>query len=123
MEARGGIEPPMRVLQTLALPFGYRANVLFGLQRTSPSFITQDYGLCDFFHRAALLPALGFEEEIGFFLTQSEVTLQDAFPGSTSFRVSNCNRRSEFSLPNCEIRISVPNIRPMLDRRLHSRRL
>jgi hypothetical protein len=76
----GGIEPPMRVLQTLALPWGYRANVLFGLQRTSPYFITQDYGLCDFFHRAALLPALAFEDEIGFFLTQSEVTLQDAFP-------------------------------------------
>ena len=26
MEARGGIEPPMRVLQTLALPLGYRAG-------------------------------------------------------------------------------------------------
>lgn len=26
MEARGGIEPPMRVLQTLALPLGYRAR-------------------------------------------------------------------------------------------------
>ena len=26
MEARGGIEPPMRVLQTLALPLGYRAT-------------------------------------------------------------------------------------------------
>ena len=26
MEARGGIEPPMRVLQTLALPLGYRAQ-------------------------------------------------------------------------------------------------
>ena len=25
MEARGGIEPPMRVLQTLALPLGNRA--------------------------------------------------------------------------------------------------
>jgi hypothetical protein len=49
------------------------------LQRTSPYFNTQDYGLCDFFHRAALLPALAFEDEIGFFLTQSEVTLQDAF--------------------------------------------
>ena len=25
MEARGGIEPPIKVLQTLALPLGYRA--------------------------------------------------------------------------------------------------
>ena len=25
LEARGGIEPPMRVLQTLALPLGHRA--------------------------------------------------------------------------------------------------
>ena len=25
MEARGGIEPPMKVLQTFALPLGYRA--------------------------------------------------------------------------------------------------
>ena len=28
MEARGGIEPPMRVLQTLALPLGHRAIFL-----------------------------------------------------------------------------------------------
>ena len=26
MEARGGIEPPMKVLQTYALPLGYRAR-------------------------------------------------------------------------------------------------
>ena len=28
MEARGGIEPPMKVLQTFALPLGYRADQL-----------------------------------------------------------------------------------------------
>jgi hypothetical protein len=34
MEARGGIEPPMRVLQTLALPLGYRAQMFIaGLHR------------------------------------------------------------------------------------------
>ncbi len=26
MEARGGIEPPIMVLQTIALPLGYRAT-------------------------------------------------------------------------------------------------
>jgi hypothetical protein len=26
LEARGGIEPPMKVLQTFALPLGYRAT-------------------------------------------------------------------------------------------------
>jgi hypothetical protein len=26
MEARGGIEPPIKVLQTFALPLGYRAT-------------------------------------------------------------------------------------------------
>ena len=35
MEARGGIEPPIRVLQTLALPLGDRALV--------PKFYTQNY--------------------------------------------------------------------------------
>jgi hypothetical protein len=29
LEARGGVEPPMRVLQTLALPLGYRAIKAF----------------------------------------------------------------------------------------------
>ena len=29
MEARSGIEPPIRVLQTLALPFGHRAFACF----------------------------------------------------------------------------------------------
>ncbi len=28
MEARGGIEPPIKVLQTYALPLGYRATGL-----------------------------------------------------------------------------------------------
>jgi hypothetical protein len=28
LEARGGIEPPMKVLQTFALPLGYRADQL-----------------------------------------------------------------------------------------------
>ena len=28
LEARGGIEPPMRVLQTLALPLGHRARLI-----------------------------------------------------------------------------------------------
>ena len=28
LEARGGIEPPIRVLQTLALPLGYRASAI-----------------------------------------------------------------------------------------------
>jgi hypothetical protein len=28
MEVRGGIEPPMKVFETLALPFGYRAGEL-----------------------------------------------------------------------------------------------
>jgi hypothetical protein len=41
MEARGGIEPPMRVLQTLALPLGHRAPCysiwLFSFGRHSAS--------------------------------------------------------------------------------------
>jgi hypothetical protein len=33
MEARGGIEPPMMVLQTIALPLGDRATDQRGLMR------------------------------------------------------------------------------------------
>jgi hypothetical protein len=85
MEARGGIEPPMRVLQTHALPLGYRASVLFGLQRTLPDLIAQDNSLRDFFHRTALLPALALQREKSFFLTQSEVALKDAFSALHKF--------------------------------------
>lgn len=49
MEVRDGIEPPMRVLQTLALPLGYRTfvlfGVLFGLNGLLPYFSVQDDGL------------------------------------------------------------------------------
>jgi hypothetical protein len=31
LEARGGIEPPIKVLQTLAFPLGYRANLLIDI--------------------------------------------------------------------------------------------
>jgi hypothetical protein len=37
LEARGGIEPPMRVLQTHALPLGYRAQLYVpGLGKAAP---------------------------------------------------------------------------------------
>ena len=46
LEARGGIEPPLRVLQTHALPLGYRALLrifvpLFVLLEQSHQFIDQ----------------------------------------------------------------------------------
>jgi hypothetical protein len=36
LEARGGIEPPIKVLQTFALPLGYRA-ILLAAERVSSS--------------------------------------------------------------------------------------
>ena len=36
LEARGGIEPPMRVLQTHALPLGYRAKLFKSGYRSVP---------------------------------------------------------------------------------------
>lgn len=42
MEAPGGIEPPMKVLQTLALPLGYGANPQFFIER---SFTCKDLRL------------------------------------------------------------------------------
>jgi hypothetical protein len=43
LEARGGIEPPIKVLQTFALPLGDRAeieSVLFSLERRRPGELT-----------------------------------------------------------------------------------
>ena len=46
LEARGGIEPPMRVLQTLALPLGYRAagysmGTTLGLTSAAKSMVSE----------------------------------------------------------------------------------
>jgi hypothetical protein len=41
VEARGGIEPPIRVLQTLALPLGYRAPV------NNPIFLLRNLYFCN----------------------------------------------------------------------------
>jgi hypothetical protein len=37
LEARGGIEPPVKVLQTYALPLGYRATEAKGNRRQQNS--------------------------------------------------------------------------------------
>jgi hypothetical protein len=58
MEARGGIEPPIKVLQTLAFPLGYRAQLSIRLATNFVSLHHSKLWLRDFFHRAALLPAL-----------------------------------------------------------------
>jgi hypothetical protein len=39
LEARGGIEPPMRVLQTLALPLGYRALKALTINIRAPGYL------------------------------------------------------------------------------------
>jgi hypothetical protein len=44
LEARGGIEPPIRVLQTLALPLGDRATVAFTLPlQLNPELVIEPF--------------------------------------------------------------------------------
>src|SRR5215469_2267320 len=84
LEARGGIEPPIRVLQTLALPLGYRA-LLLRLDHALSDFSIQDDGSSDLFHWTFLLLTLMLQGEEGFMFAQSEVALKDTLTALYQF--------------------------------------
>ena len=71
LEARGGIEPPMRVLQTLALPLGHRTPWYSVLAGALPYLSTQDDGLGNLFQRSLFLLALALQSQEGFALAES----------------------------------------------------
>jgi hypothetical protein len=75
LEARGGIEPPMRVLRTLALPLGYRPLDSRVREQGPPQLVSQDDRPSDILHRTTLLPALPPQNEVGLFLAQSKIAL------------------------------------------------
>jgi hypothetical protein len=82
LEARGGIEPPIRVLQTLALPLGHRATVLTGRQCVLPDFRAEYDSLGNLLDRTLFRFALPLQKQISFPIAEPQIALQNAL---TSF--------------------------------------